>query len=248
MLCGDPQQSVSNIQAITCVTKHYVHLHFHFCVGIQVSVRRPRNTQRCIKNPRKQPKKSAKTTFSRDWHTAKGDAKMSHPHHDKMMIADKNWYYNNMKKPHIIRRNQADPRKNISHLVVRVKVPAILYQPWPCRAESVFLHTRWPKHETMTQCWFDVGPSSTTLAQHQTNIGSTSRACWAWTWGLIFHALFVPRSCRTKMKTEACLIYMTCNWRCPDENEARTQSVSSAPPPPPIPEKTQLHPMLGLTL
>ena len=184
------------------------------------------------KNPRKQPKKSAKTTFSRDWHNAKGDAKMSHPHHDKMMIADKNWYYNNMKKTHIIRRNQADPRKNIIHLVVRVKVPAILYQPWTCRAESVFLHTRWPKHETMTQCWFDVGPSSTTLAQHQTNIGSTSRACWAWTWGLIFHALFVPRSCRTKMKTEACLIYMTCNWRCPDENEARTQSVSSAPPPP----------------
>ena len=34
------------------------------------------------------------------------------------------------------------------------------------------------KHETFTQCWYNVGPSSTTLAQHCTNIGSTSCVCW----------------------------------------------------------------------
>ena len=34
------------------------------------------------------------------------------------------------------------------------------------------------KHETLTQCWVDVGPSSTTLDHHQLNIGSTSRICW----------------------------------------------------------------------
>ena len=31
------------------------------------------------------------------------------------------------------------------------------------------------KHEVLTQCWADVGPSSTTLAQHEPNIGPTPR-------------------------------------------------------------------------
>ena len=31
------------------------------------------------------------------------------------------------------------------------------------------------KHETFTQCWCDVGPSSLTLAQHYTSIGLTSQ-------------------------------------------------------------------------
>ena len=34
------------------------------------------------------------------------------------------------------------------------------------------------KHETLTRCWFDAGPPSATLEQHQTNIGSTRRAGW----------------------------------------------------------------------
>ena len=34
------------------------------------------------------------------------------------------------------------------------------------------------KHETLNQCWADVGPTSATLAQHQPSIGSMSRACW----------------------------------------------------------------------
>ena len=33
-------------------------------------------------------------------------------------------------------------------------------------------------HEILNQCWGDVGPSSTTLAQHQFRIGSTFRARW----------------------------------------------------------------------
>ena len=34
------------------------------------------------------------------------------------------------------------------------------------------------KHKTLTQCCFDVGPPSTTLAQHQNNIGPMSCVCW----------------------------------------------------------------------
>ena len=30
----------------------------------------------------------------------------------------------------------------------------------------------------LNHCWFDVGPTSQTVAQHQTNIGSTSPVCW----------------------------------------------------------------------
>ena len=31
--------------------------------------------------------------------------------------------------------------------------------------------------KTLTQCWFDFRPPSTTLAQHQTSIGLTARVC-----------------------------------------------------------------------
>ena len=34
------------------------------------------------------------------------------------------------------------------------------------------------KHETLTQCWLNVGPPSATLARHQISIGSTPRVCW----------------------------------------------------------------------
>ena len=34
------------------------------------------------------------------------------------------------------------------------------------------------KHESLARCWADVGPSSTTLAQHQPHIGLTTRVCW----------------------------------------------------------------------
>ena len=34
------------------------------------------------------------------------------------------------------------------------------------------------KHSTWTQCWFNVGPPSQTVDQHQISIGSTSRVCW----------------------------------------------------------------------
>ena len=33
------------------------------------------------------------------------------------------------------------------------------------------------KHKTLTQCWFNVGPLSTTVAQPQTSIGWMSRVC-----------------------------------------------------------------------
>ena len=34
------------------------------------------------------------------------------------------------------------------------------------------------KHEALSHCWFNVGPPSTTLAQHWTNFGSMPRVCW----------------------------------------------------------------------
>ena len=33
------------------------------------------------------------------------------------------------------------------------------------------------EHETLTQCWLDVGPASTTLAQHQAIFGWSPRIC-----------------------------------------------------------------------
>ena len=33
------------------------------------------------------------------------------------------------------------------------------------------------KHETLNQCWLNVGPASKTMGQHSANIGS--RVCWA---------------------------------------------------------------------
>ena len=35
------------------------------------------------------------------------------------------------------------------------------------------------KHEALAQCWADAGPSSTTLAHRQPNIGPMPRVCWA---------------------------------------------------------------------
>ena len=34
------------------------------------------------------------------------------------------------------------------------------------------------KHDTLNQCWFNVGPSATTLVQHKTSFGSMSRVSW----------------------------------------------------------------------
>ena len=47
----------------------------------------------------------------------------------------------------------------------------------PTAAAAAFT-ARPSKHETFSQCWFDVGPSSSTLAQHCTNIGWTSHVSW----------------------------------------------------------------------
>ena len=37
------------------------------------------------------------------------------------------------------------------------------------------------KHDTLNQCWFNVGPASATLAQHYSSIGSMCRVFWAGT-------------------------------------------------------------------
>ena len=48
---------------------------------------------------------------------------------------------------------------------------------WP--VFFVLVHWIPNKHETLNQCWVDVGPTSLTVGQHQPNIGSMSRVCWA---------------------------------------------------------------------
>ena len=47
---------------------------------------------------------------------------------------------------------------------------------WRCEPEAG------GKRETFTQCRFAVGPSSTTLVQHQNGIGWTSRVSWVVQW------------------------------------------------------------------
>ena len=50
-------------------------------------------------------------------------------------------------------------------------------QPWEY-AQGINIDIYIPsKHEALANCWADVGPSSTTLAQHQPNIGPTPRVC-----------------------------------------------------------------------
>ena len=36
------------------------------------------------------------------------------------------------------------------------------------------------KDEKLTQCWFNVGPPSTTVGRHWASIGSLSYVCWGW--------------------------------------------------------------------
>ena len=64
---------------------------------------------------------------------------------------------------------------------------------WPSHGTPIFLVVPPPppppaalilvllssKHHTLKQCWFNVGPPSATLAQHEPHIGSMSRACCA---------------------------------------------------------------------
>ena len=60
------------------------------------------------------------------------------------------------------------------------------------------------KHETLTQCWFNVGPSSTTLAQHWTSIESIS--CVFWVETLYWHS-------RHRVKNELINLCCTCLLR-----------------------------------
>ena len=50
-----------------------------------------------------------------------------------------------------------------------------------CKINPMFYHfiIRLPsKHETLNQCWVDVGPTSKTVSQHQPNTGAMSCVCW----------------------------------------------------------------------
>ena len=62
--------------------------------------------------------------------------------------------------------------KIIRHVAARHLSKSIFFSRW-----VKLIQQRLSKHGTLTQCWVIVGPPSTTSAQHQLNIGSTSRAC-----------------------------------------------------------------------
>ena len=49
------------------------------------------------------------------------------------------------------------------------------------------------KHKTLFHCSFDVGPPSTTLAQHQTNNGETAYVSWATLTTVLFTVTFQSR-------------------------------------------------------
>ena len=60
------------------------------------------------------------------------------------------------------------------------------------------------KHETLTHCWVDVCSPSTSTAQHQPDIGSMSRVCWAiyfFSFSLTLRYEFIPLfAAKTKWK------------------------------------------------
>ena len=61
-----------------------------------------------------------------------------------------------------------------------------------CCCLSLVSHRYPSKHDTLNRCWFLVGPSSATLAQHQTSIDSMCHVCWL---QLGFSSLPVARCC-----------------------------------------------------
>ena len=65
-------------------------------------------------------------------------------------------------------------KKNITFLSCQRLRHRHNMQPTLC-ASLTSLPTR---HDTSIQCWTNVGPPSTTLAQHCSNIGSMCRVCW----------------------------------------------------------------------
>ena len=49
------------------------------------------------------------------------------------------------------------------------------------------------KHETLAQCWVNVGPASKTMGQHHPTLGTTSSLCW------VYYNL-LPQTCQTIWK------------------------------------------------
>ena len=86
----------------------------------------------------------------------------------------------------------------------------LLFKSWSCHAQQ--------KYETLSQCWFNVGPPSATVAQHWYNIASMYRVTHicslrrAVTWCHVFMAV----SCIAVIKWSQQLYYpfKTLNPRC----------------------------------
>ena len=57
------------------------------------------------------------------------------------------------------------------------------------------------KTQSLTQCWFNIGTTSTTLAQHWPSIGSKSCASWGAWKTLIYEDVFITRHTWVPMTT-----------------------------------------------
>ena len=59
------------------------------------------------------------------------------------------------------------------------------------------------KHETLTQCWFNAGSPSVTLAQHQTSTGSMPCVFWAACW---YASGYCPSQCLLNARRASTLL------------------------------------------
>ena len=86
-------------------------------------------------------------------------------------------------------KNALRPRQYFRYVIKLATI--FLSRPYFSQLEVNWMwHPR--KHETLTQCCFNVGPAAPTMGQHWNNIGSTSRVCWDWIWGALMDSVTPP--------------------------------------------------------
>ena len=82
--------------------------------------------------------------------------------------------------PHLVLLHGCDAVQSVQSCITAEKTRYVVQDLtiWDSIGKMDNILSDTSKHENLGQCWFDVGPPSTTLAQHQANTGPTSRVCW----------------------------------------------------------------------
>ena len=75
------------------------------------------------------------------------------------------------------------------------------------------------KHETLIQCWFNVGPALQTLVQHETSTGSMLNVCWG--------SSAAPAGGTNPIQSPPSQLFSSVSGYC-------IQDVIMWPPPPPV--------------